>query len=379
MPGRVLVIGEFGSLNGGENSLLAIIPTLFEAGWKFAAAAPTPSEFSQALNKAGIKSTPFSTFDEHGQRKSQEEVRQELTTIIRIAAPDLIHCNSLSTSRLVGPIASELRIPSLGYLRDILKLSKKAIADINQLDRLIAVSRATRDWHCQQGIDRTKTFVVHNGVDSDRFRPPTDERNQTLPNNSIRTELGIPKHDQVLLFVGQIGMRKGVHALVEAFLNIVAEEPTTKLLIVGRRNSQKQEAIEYEQHARQLVAESAYPSSVFWLGTRTDVAEIMRTATVLVHPARQEPLGRVLLEAAASGLPIVTTNVGGSAEILLGFESELVNPDANDEIVKSVLQLLRDPNHAQSFGQALRQIAVQSFSIRQCVNQLETHYSDLIY
>ena len=110
-------------------------------------------------------------------------------------------------------------------------------------------------------------------------------------------------------------MRKGVDILIESFFQVAAQTDA-RLLIIGQRHSQKDEAIQYHQNLVSAVDSSAHRDRVHWLGRRNDVAEIMAQATMLIHPARQEPLGRVLLEAAASGLPIVTTNVGGSAEIL---------------------------------------------------------------
>jgi glycosyltransferase involved in cell wall biosynthesis len=286
-----------------------------------------------------------------------------------------------------GPVARQLGVPSLGYLRDIMKLSKQAIADINQLDRIIAVSNATRDWHCQQGIEADKTFVIYNGVDSDLFSPPADSgRIETIcPIRSeltgpIRSELGISATAPVLLFVGQIGIRKGLDTLINAFLAVAERVPEVQLLIVGQRHSQKQEAIEYEQRLRQQTESSAHPQNIHWLGIRTDVPELMRASTILVHPARQEPLGRVLLEAAASGLTIVTTRVGGSPEIMKGpeLESLLVEPNDPIELSARIVELINDPQRRNRLRSTLRKVAKQTFSIDGCARELAAHYRQLL-
>ena len=128
-------------------------------------------------------------------------------------------CNSLSTSRLCGPVTAEVNIRAAGYLRDIIKLSGKAIADINQLDRIIAVSHATMDFHIEHAMDAQKLRVVYNGVDLEQFHPRLRNLHQT---EELKASLGIPKQSPVVLYVGQIGMRKGVDVLVEAF-NMVLE------------------------------------------------------------------------------------------------------------------------------------------------------------
>ena len=79
------------------------------------------------------------------------------------------------------------------------------------------------------------------------------------------------------------------------------------------------------------------------MGYRRDVPELMRASDVLVHGARQEPLGRVLLEAAASELAIVATDVGGTGEIIVDGESGLLVPaDAPEEMAAAICRLIDD-------------------------------------
>jgi len=375
------VVGEFGISNGGENSFLAIAPRLMKYGWEMHAAVPPDTEFASALEACNIKTHPWSVHDPDGVRKSQEVVRKELAWLIGNVQPEILHFNSLSTSRIGGPVARQLEIPSLGYLRDIMKLSKKAIEDINQLDRIIAVSQATKDWHIGQGIDVTRTFVVYNGVDAETFCPSSEMAVSNRPN--IRAELSLASGAPILLFVGQIGIRKGVDLLAAAFLQLAEHQTDLQLVIVGERHSRKQEAIEYEDNIINSIQDSAYSHRVHWLGRRHDIAEIMRESTILVHPARQEPLGRVLLEAAASGLPILTTRVGGSAEILrqtddpCSLDPLLIAPDSPDQLATRLLELIGNPEKLAEFGTTLRKRAIDGFSLKQCAAQIASHYDDL--
>ena len=125
---------------------------------------------------------------------------------------------------------------------------------------------------------------------------------------------------------------------------------------------------------------------------------------MLIHPARQEPLGRVLLESAASGLPLVTTNVGGSAEILSDNggdneanlarllvelptlpENETASPDNRnvlnqrlaDRMSQRILELLRAPDELNQIGKRLRLRAIEGFSIERCASQIDMHYKSL--
>ena len=386
MNNRILVVGEYGSLNGGENSFLSVLPTLQMLGWEFQAAVPTDSDFANALKSCGLAIHDFAITDSSGIRNSQDKIRETLSAIIKRAQPRIVHCNSLSTSRLCGPVTHELGIPSLGYLRDIMKLSKKAIADINQIDRLIAVSNATRDWHVSQGFNADKTTVVYNGVDSKRFAPAEHSKDADNP----RSELNIPAGAPILLFVGQIGIRKAVDVLLDSFLDLsqrmATETPSTPpphLVIVGKRHSQKQESIDYENRLLEQSQRSEFADRIHWVGLRSDIPELMRAATILVHPARQEPLGRVLLEAASSGLPIVTTSVGGSPEILDDAELAdlLIPPNDPAQLTEVLFQLLtRVDSHTAlgQIGKRLLEIALRKFSNAQSAESLARHYRELI-
>ena len=375
MPGRILVFGEYGTLNGGENSLLAILPAMIGRGWKFTAAVPEESAFANKLARLGIDNLGINLVDQHGSRRDQLSIRKSISRLIQKNQPDLVHCNSLSTSRLIGPLTNVFGTPTLGYLRDILKLSKTAISDINQLDRIVAVSKATRDWHARQGLDVSKTEVIYNAVDSERFCP-ADARVDL-------GHLGIRPTDPALLFVGQIGLRKGIDVLLQVFAVVKAKLENSHLLIAGVRHSQKLEAVEFEDRwLRFSRAASNERSAVHWLGRREDINQLMNRADLLVHPARQEPLGRVLLEALACGLPFIASNVGGTQEILEGIDNAetLVCPaDGVAEIASKILKLLGDGPKLADLRRQFRQQALAKFSIEQCAERLDSLYERLIF
>lgn len=377
---HILIVAEYGILNGGERSLLCVLPALQSRGYQFSALLPADSEFANALRSLNVRTFPLKKFNEQQRRLDQTEIRQQLANCFQSERPEAIHCNSLATSRWCGPVAAALGIPAIGYLRDIINISARAVTDINQLSRLVAVSHATRDWHLRNGLDASKTEVIYNGIDLEKFSPKslTPSTAPSAKKGSIRSELQLPPATKLILFVGQIGMRKGVDLLLESFQQIMNKQMDCHLLVVGERNSEKQEAVDFENEQRARAEQDSLNQRVHWLGRRTDVAELMRQSSVLLHPARQEPLGRVLLEAAASGLPIVTTAVGGSAEILSGLERwELLQPLEPLAIAERVVSLLHDDDRRIALGHQLRQIAKDRFSIEHCAAQLDRLYAEL--
>lgn len=378
----VLVVGEYGVLNGGERSFLAVAEHLIARGWRYVAAVPSDSPFESALQKIGIHNVGLTTHTADGTRLNQAELRDQIVGLVDVVQPCLLHANSLSMSRLVGPLSVKVR--SVGYLRDILKLSKKATADINQNDRVVAVSDATAQWHVDHGLDADCMVTVYNGVDSEVFCPLScaDDNGSALNAANVaavdrlRQEFGFSLNDIVLLYVGQIGMRKGICDLADIFIHAAEQVTGLKLLVVGERNSTKAEAIEYERDIHDRLNASSVGQQVKWLGRREDVADLMRLADILVHPARQEPLGRVLLEASASALPIVTTAVGGSPEILSGplLAENLFSVGDNAKIAERIVRLSGAAELRCLIGQEQRQVALRRFSIAQCCKSLSEVY-----
>lgn len=365
---RVLVLGEFGWINGGENSWLAIAPLLQRRGWEFVVGCPAEGEFAEAVRQSGIETVDFSVRT-GGQRNSQESIRGELLDLLRSVKPSIVHCNSLAMSRIAGPVKAPFGMPAIGVLRDILKLSQQAIADLNQLDAIVAVSRAVRQFHVAQGLQASGTRVIHNGVDLERFQP--DEKT-----GELHGELAIPTGHRLLICIGQIGMRKGTDVVINAFLNLAQKLSDIELLIVGMRNSGKQEAVEYERSCHGICENSENGSRVHWLGRRTDVDRMLPQCSLLLHGARQEPLGRVLLEAAACGCPMIATDVGGTREIIPeDLHSQLIVPsDSDGAMANAAERILSDSNLASRLGHRLRECAFARFDARRCCADVDELY-----
>ena len=128
------------------------------------------------------------------------------------------------------------------------------------------------------------------------------------------------------------------------FRELRSRESASHLAIVGERYSAKEEAIEFENILRATASHPPLGGRVHFLGVRSDVSRLMNEATLLVHAARQEPLGRVLLEAMSTGTPTVATEVGGTAEILASpsLREFLVPPADPTQLSKRILDLLSD-------------------------------------
>lgn len=353
----VAILCEFPTLNGGEHSLLAAIPFLRNQ-CRLQFIVPGTGPLVDQLRLLEQEVIPWPTVS--GSSLTPAEVARA----IRSLPVDLVHANSLTMSRHLGAVAGELHVPCTGHVRDIMRLSESAIRQLNQLAGLACVSEAVRAELLGQGITPEKCSVIYNGVDFERFRP----RPRT---GLLKQELGLPPEAPLVMNLGQICLRKGQDVFVQVALQLLAQRDDIHFLQVGLRHSRKLESIEFDQQLDAAFA--AVGRSTHWhrLGERADIPYLLNEVDILLHTARQEPLGRVLLEAAASGTPIVATEVGGTAEILHnGLEAWLCPADAVECLTKRVVRLLDDPVHAASMAARARERCQRQFSLSEHAAQL---------
>ena len=351
--------------------MLATLDEVCRAGFSVSVAAPRNGPLAEAMAARQIEVIPFETFDSSGVRLSQERLRERFARLLALHRPAMLHANSLAMGRLLGPVAKQMGVPSLSHLRDIIRLSARAIADLNCHRRLLAVSRATRDYHLAAGLEAEKTYLLYNGVDLDEFRPRP-------PVGYLHRELGLAPEASLVGTIGQIGLRKGQDVLVRAATQLAGELPQVHYVIVGERWSEKTESRRFEADLR-AAADGPLQGRLHLVGLRHDVARLLNELCLLAHPARQEPLGRVLLEAAASGVPVVASNVGGTGEIFPpnSDTARLVPPNDVQALAGAIRDLITDESARHRQAESARRRALEAFDARQAAVGLIEHYRQL--
>ncbi len=347
---RIGVLMEFPTALGGERSLLAVAEAL-RAEFEFVILAPPGGSLASELNGIDVQLRELAFRDAQGNRRPDADLLAELQTLLKQEQCDLLHANSLTLARFAGRYRAELPLPITGHLRDIMRISAKAASDLNRLDRLIAVSRATAHCYQEQGVAEETLLVIHNGIAAEAYQGPAQF--------AIRQELHLPEDCSLAVVIGQIGLRKGHDLLFEALEKIRDHVGDWHFLILGERYSGKQESREFVTRLEQQVERNGLTDRIHWLGYMNDVPAVLAQADLLIHPARQEPFGRVLLEAAAAGVAILATDVGGTAEMLTHKESAWLVPARDAEALGSACQmLLADARLRQRLGdQAARQVS----------------------
>jgi glycosyltransferase involved in cell wall biosynthesis len=191
--------------------------------------------------------------------------------------------------------------------------------------------------------------------------------------------LHLPFETRLIAVIGQIGLRKGQEVFVQAADSLAELWPDVHFLLVGERCSTKAESREFES-ALHSAARESWKHRLHFLGFRPQMEFLLNELTLLVHPARQEPLGRVLLEAGAAGLPIIATDVGGTSEIFPPESNAaiLVPPNDPPAIASAIERLLQDDQLRTILAHAARRRMESAFDIRFAVENLLKHYREIV-
>lgn len=227
-------------------------------------------------------------------------------------------------------------------------------------DATVSVCRSTAERYAAQKVVRpAKLHVIPNSVDTRRFRPDEQKRDQ------MRRELGIGD-EFVWLAVGRLMWKKDHGTLLRAF----AENVPGLLLIAGAGPD--------EAKLRALSGELGV--NVRFLGHREDVADLMRAADAFVLSSVVEGMPTVLLEALSSGLPCVATEVGGVGEIVrLERDGYLVPPGDPGALGAAMARLAAQPAEVRrDMGRGARERVIGEFDREVVVGQWEQLYRGLL-
>jgi glycosyltransferase involved in cell wall biosynthesis len=218
------------------------------------------------------------------------------------------------------------------------------------IDGFIAVSDQVKD-HMLKIISpeiESKITVIPNGVDIRRYEKQKDRM-------WVQDQLGLAAQTRFIIQVGTLKPAKGHRYTIEAVASIVASYPDLHVLFVG--DGEMRAELKEEAAALNLKGHTHF------LGYRQDVPELLAASDIFVLPSLWEGLSMALLEAMASGLPIVSSAVSGSVQVLRhGETGVLVPPGDAAALAEAIRQLLTDPERAQLMGRAARQQAEALFS-----------------
>jgi glycosyltransferase involved in cell wall biosynthesis len=322
-------------------------------------------------NKNRILRKLNNTFNELLDRPSRSAVRR-----LRGEHAQLLHVHFATEAVRIWPLIRELQLPTLVTLHgfDInvhreyweagrggrrLKNYPQRLLELANYDKIhfLAVSASIKKSAIEYGIPEHKISVSYIGIDTDQFAPgpiPMAERRQVL-------------------FVGRMVEKKGCEYLLKAFADIQDACPQSELLIVGSGPLEASLKAVVEQRGLRARFLGALPSE--------QIRALLGSARVLCMPSitaengDAEGLGIVLLEAQASGVPVITSARGGATEGIQHGKTGFAHEEKDVEALKGYLkEILLDDQLAVAFGVAAREHCVKNMNITSCTRILEGYY-----
>jgi len=221
----------------------------------------------------------------------------------------------------------------------------------SRAERVIYVSQAGREQHERIGFDTSKSLVIPNGYNVEKFSPDSEAGQR------FRQSIGASKGDFLIGILARYNPVKDHACFIEAAAYCAKEMPQAKFVLVGRDITESNEAI------MTLINSHGISNCCFVLGERSDVSDIINGLDAVVSSSLSEAFPIVIGEAMSCGTPVVVTDVGDSA-LLVGDERWVV-PSADPQgLAQSILRLAEfSPSQRQQLGLKLRQRVIDNFSI----------------
>jgi glycosyltransferase involved in cell wall biosynthesis len=295
-----------------------------------------------------------------------------LGRMVRAWRPDVLHSHMVHANLMARALRLFVPVPVMvSTIHNIYEggaLWMTAYRLTNSLvDHVTIVSQAAADRFIREGIvPRERLRVVPNGVDMAQFRSVAAGARE-----SLRRSLGL-EDEFVWLAVGRFEIAKDYPNMLRGFARVRERHPGAVLLLVGRGSLQGE--------TEALVRDLGLGGSVRFVGVRNDVPEFMSAADAYVMSSAWEGMPMVLLEAAAAGLPIVATAVGGNHEVVSGEESGfLVPPRDGDALGAAMLRMMGlSEAERRSMGARGREHVRNTYSLIRVVERWESLYREVL-
>jgi L-malate glycosyltransferase len=238
---------------------------------------------------------------------------------------------------------------------------------LRRCDRVVGVGEAVREALIKnEGMPAGRVGVIYNGTELDSFI------GDKVPRSQIRREMGVSEEDFVVMQVARLDPIKDHSTALRAIERAARSHPGVRLILVG--GGPQREKIETEIEERRL------QSVVRLLGQRADVPRLLAGADLVLLTSASEGIPVTLIEAMGARLPIVSTNVGGVAEVVVERETGLLASAGDDAALSNaIVRLAEDPALAARLGEAGRHRAERLFAEEQMHDSYGEIYDEMLH
>jgi len=372
---RLLFVITGLGMGGAEVQVVALAKALQARGWEIQVASLTPpGPLAEELQRLGITVISLGLCS----RTPHPRSVARLVRLVRSWRPQVVHSHMFHANvlaRLARPLAPVPVLICTAHNTYEVSSRAKRLREVtwrewayrltdSLCDLTTQISHVGLERYVRVGaVPHNKIRVVPNGVDTALFYPDQEVRHTT------RAKLGVGDLF-VWLAVGRIEEAKDYPTLVRALATLLRESDKMTLVIVGEGSR--------GEEMKTLAGELRLGDRVRFLGIRRDVPRIMGAADGYVMSSSWEGLPMVLLEAQACGLPVVTTAVGGCAEVVQdGRTGFLVPPQDPNALAQAMLRVMALPEaERRQMSEAARRHVVASFSLDRVVDEWEGLFAE---
>lgn len=369
---KVLYIDEWGDLHGGGQIYLLNLLTKLDRN-KFIplCVCPFRGSFVDTIEKLGIRVeiikmkrliNPLNIF-------SFPSSIMKIILLIKKENIDLIHSNAAIRGTIYSGIAAKItRIP---FIWQVHILNPAGLIDrflALLATKIIVVAKAVKARF--RWLKESKKIIInYNGVDLEKFNP-------NISRMVIRESLGLCLDVPVVGTIGILHPQKGQEYLLKAAGKVKEGMPDVKFLIVGEDVTEDKR---YKIKLENLVRKLRLSENVIFTGWLNNIPEVLTGIDIFVLPSPVDHFPLVVLEAMASGKPVVATNVGGVPEMVKdGLTGVLVPPKDIKGLAETIVSLLKDGEKAKRMGLAARRHVEEFFNMDVNANRMEQVYEQLL-
>jgi len=356
---RILEVVGNAIVGGVERHVQSLAEELTSQGFSMRALCPFESPFTAALRASGCP-VQIAMIEQALEWRSLLAA----TETIRRQQVDVVHTHLFNATLLGGVAAALAGVPAVATIHGNTLLAEEAAVARLTGAHLITVCSAAYGMALALGLTEDQVSLIPNAVDSRRYSPERD-------GHAFRQRLGVPDGAPLVGMVARLSPEKGPDLFVQAASTVAAARPEVHLVLVGDGPMRAE--------LERQIASLNLGGRLHLAGTAPDTSEVYPALDVACLTSRMEGIPLTLLEAMASGRPVVATNVGGIPELVeMGETGWLVAQGDMRALSERILWLLDHPEEAVAMGRAGRRRVEESFDTRTQVSRVAALFRRLV-
>lgn len=334
-------------------------------------------EFTEQLRKIGVRVHLVPELERSISPRRDVQAYLALRNFFRAERPDIVHTHSSKTGILGRLAASAARVPTIvhtvhGYafpaesrraIKAIFKFLEQRAGRIT--DKMIVLNDTdaaiARDL---LGVPDSRLTLLPNGVDVDTYAPAAPGQRQALR----RSGFGIDEPEHVIIgMVGRLWLQKNPQCFVRAAIRVTAQRKNVSFFMIGDG--------EFRSELEAAIQASGHADRIRILGWRSDVPELLNALDLMVLPSRWEGMPLAILEAMASAVPVVASDIPGNHHLVEDDSDGRLFPLDDDEaLAAALIDLVDDPAKRLRFSAQARAKVIARYTLSARMDEITAIY-----